>query len=100
LFLDARRAWRLVVGVNPREIWLIAIVLAGVLRVCWAYWRVDRDSGQTHANFRNPFSFWSVIGFALTMGVIILLGRFSINISARLVPLLERRRWGCSTSMR
>jgi uncharacterized membrane protein (DUF4010 family) len=51
---------------------VVAVALAGL----WVYCRPDKDSKQGDVPLRNPFSFWSVIGLALTMGVIILLGRF------------------------
>jgi uncharacterized membrane protein (DUF4010 family) len=37
---------------------------------------VDETGGQTRVTFRNPFGFWSVIALALTMGLVILFGRF------------------------
>ena len=101
-------------GVNPREVWIIAIVLAGdsvatavsFLRVfaiaavlqpklllvagptligaataaigvglTQAFW-LNADGPQANAvKFRNPFGFWSVVGLALSLGVIIVLGR-------------------------
>jgi uncharacterized membrane protein (DUF4010 family) len=38
---------------------------------------LPRETSEQHraANFRNPFGFWSVIGFALFLSAIILLGR-------------------------
>ena len=53
-----------------------ATIVAVGLAVFWVYWRQDEDSKQTAVTFRNPFGFWSVIGLALSMGVIILIGRF------------------------
>lgn len=44
----------------------------GILRVRG----VDETGEQANMTFRNPFSFWSVIALALTMGLIILFGRF------------------------
>jgi uncharacterized membrane protein (DUF4010 family) len=32
-------------------------------------------AGEPKAQFRNPFNFWSVLGMAATMGVLILAGR-------------------------
>jgi uncharacterized membrane protein (DUF4010 family) len=56
---------------------LAAATLAAVgLAVFWVYWPTDREAGHTAVELRNPFGFWSVIALALTMGVIVLLGRF------------------------
>jgi uncharacterized membrane protein (DUF4010 family) len=52
-----------------------ATIVAVGLAFFWVYWPADKDGGQTSVSLRNPFGFWSVIGLALTMGVIILLGR-------------------------
>jgi uncharacterized membrane protein (DUF4010 family) len=40
-----------------------------------AYWRSGKREAQPEAKLRNPFAFWSVIGFALFLSVIILAGR-------------------------
>lgn len=54
-----------------------AATIVGVgFAVFWVYWRADKDSKQTDVELRNPFGFWSVIGLALAMGVIVLVGRF------------------------
>ncbi len=53
-----------------------ATIVAVGLAVSWVYWRDDEDGKQAAVTFRNPFGFWSVIGLALSMGVIILVGRF------------------------
>jgi uncharacterized membrane protein (DUF4010 family) len=56
---------------------LIAAALVAIgLAIAWVYWRSDGEGGGTSATFKNPFSFWSVVALALTMGVIILVGRF------------------------
>jgi uncharacterized membrane protein (DUF4010 family) len=52
-----------------------AIVVAVGLAVFWVYWHADEKGGHTAVKLRNPFGFWSVIGLALAMGVIVLLGR-------------------------
>lgn len=39
------------------------------------YWRREKSSRQQAVKFRNPFSFVSVIGFAIFLAAIILLGR-------------------------
>ena len=51
-----------------------AIVVAVAYALIAAYWRGDNGGDQT-VEFRNPFSFWSVIGFAVLLTVIVLLGR-------------------------
>jgi uncharacterized membrane protein (DUF4010 family) len=51
-----------------------AIVALG-FAVVSVYWRDRKRSRQTDVTFRNPFSFWSVIALALSIGVIMLLGR-------------------------
>jgi uncharacterized membrane protein (DUF4010 family) len=53
-----------------------AAVVAVGFALFWVYWRADKDSKQTDVKLRNPFGFWSVIGLALAMGAIILVGRF------------------------
>jgi uncharacterized membrane protein (DUF4010 family) len=53
-----------------------ATIVAVGLALFWVYWRPDKDGEQTTVKLRNPFGFWSVIGLAVTMGVIVLLGRF------------------------
>ena len=53
-----------------------ATLVAGGLALFWVYWKPDKGGEQTAVRLRNPFDFWSVIGFALTMGMIILAGRF------------------------
>lgn len=53
-----------------------ATLVAAGFAFLWVFWSAANGGGQTSVDFRNPFSFWSVVGFALTMGVVILLGRF------------------------
>jgi uncharacterized membrane protein (DUF4010 family) len=53
-----------------------ATIVAVGFAIFWVYWRADKDSKQTDVKLRNPFGFWSVIGLALAMGAIILVGRF------------------------
>ena len=53
-----------------------ATLVAVGLALFWVYWSPDEKGERTAVNLRNPFGFWSVIGLALSMGVIILLGRF------------------------
>lgn len=52
-------------------------VVAGLYAVHAVYWRGAASSGATPrpSDFANPFSFWPVVGFAVFLGVVILLGR-------------------------
>jgi uncharacterized membrane protein (DUF4010 family) len=51
-----------------------AAIVAGGYGVIKAYW-LDDGGGQEAVKFHNPFGFWSVVGFALLLSAIILLGR-------------------------
>ncbi|MPZ37685.1 MAG: DUF4010 domain-containing protein [Rhizobiales bacterium] len=55
---------------------LAATIVALGLAFFRVYWRADKDGIQAAVKLRNPFGFWSVIGLALSMGVIVLTGRF------------------------
>lgn len=39
------------------------------------YWRPHKDGKAQTAKFRNPFGFWSVVGFAVLLALIVLIGR-------------------------
>jgi uncharacterized membrane protein (DUF4010 family) len=72
-----------IVGVlkAPLLLWVApALVAATVVATGFAlvsvYKPAARDGGQTAASFRNPFGFWSVLGLAATMGVLIVLGQY------------------------
>jgi uncharacterized membrane protein (DUF4010 family) len=39
------------------------------------FWRMGDAGEMQRVEFRNPFGFWSVVGFAIFLGVIIVLGR-------------------------
>jgi len=39
------------------------------------YWRPRKDARGQAAKFRNPFGFWSVVGFAVLLALIVLAGR-------------------------
>jgi uncharacterized membrane protein (DUF4010 family) len=74
------RVIAIVAVVKPVLLAIIAPPLAAAFIVAVAYalasvsWRgPDIVGGQ--ADFANPFSFWPVVGFALFLGVVILLGR-------------------------
>jgi uncharacterized membrane protein (DUF4010 family) len=51
---------------------VVACAYAGITAV----WRVARGDGKRHepADMKNPFSFWPVVGFALFLAVVIVLG--------------------------
>jgi uncharacterized membrane protein (DUF4010 family) len=76
------RALAIVTALRPSLLALLApplvaaTVVAVGLAVFWVYRRADKDDKQTAVELRNPFGFWSVIALALTMGAVILLGRF------------------------
>jgi uncharacterized membrane protein (DUF4010 family) len=54
---------------------LSATVVAGGVAIVWVYWR-QAGTGQCEAvSFRNPLGFMSVVGFAVFLGAIMVLGR-------------------------
>lgn len=55
---------------------IAAAAVAGGFAYVWVYRRSEEKGDHTEVKFSNPFSFWSVVGLALSMGAIILLGRF------------------------
>jgi uncharacterized membrane protein (DUF4010 family) len=54
---------------------LAAAIFAFGLAMAALFWRAADAHDQHTANFRNPFEFWSVIGFAIFLAAIIVLGR-------------------------
>jgi uncharacterized membrane protein (DUF4010 family) len=77
---------RVIAIVTALKVDLLALVgpaLAAATLVALGYalitvhWRAQAaDAGENpEAKFRNPFGFWQVVGFAIFLGVIILLGR-------------------------
>ncbi len=64
----------------PALLWYLAppLLAAGLVATGYAvvsvYWREDSGDQQS-VTFRNPFSFWSVVGFAVFLGTVVLLGR-------------------------
>lgn len=55
---------------------LAAATVATGFALVSAYWRKSDNGGDEKAvEFHNPFDFWSVVGFAILLAVIILLGR-------------------------
>ncbi|MPZ35722.1 MAG: DUF4010 domain-containing protein [Rhodospirillales bacterium] len=54
---------------------LVAIAVVAGHAVISVYWQDFKDGEQTTVEFRNPFDFWSVVGFAVLLAVIIVIGR-------------------------
>jgi len=54
---------------------LAATVVAMSYALVAAYWRGSDGPRGQEFKFRNPFAFWSVVGFALLLGLVILLGQ-------------------------
>lgn len=54
-----------------------ATVVAAAYALLPVYWRAGGNAAASSppAEFRNPFSFWPVVGFAIFLGAVILLGR-------------------------
>jgi uncharacterized membrane protein (DUF4010 family) len=52
-----------------------AAVVAAGYAVASVYWGAQGRGRQRAVEFRNPFGFWSVIGFALLLGAVIVIGR-------------------------
>jgi uncharacterized membrane protein (DUF4010 family) len=66
---------------KPELLRLIAppLVAAIAVAVAWAfiaaYWRKDDGEEAQTVEFKNPFEFWSVVGFALLLAAIVVAGR-------------------------
>lgn len=52
----------------------VAVLIAGLL-----YWRAQGGSGKGLATRRNPFDVWPAIGFAVLVGAIIIVSRWTIE---------------------
>ncbi|MDT3686975.1 MAG: DUF4010 domain-containing protein [Pseudorhodoplanes sp.] len=65
---------------NPALLRMLAppLLAAGAVTTIYAfvsvYWR-RTSRAQQSVKFRNPFSFWSVVGFAVLLGIVVLFGR-------------------------
>jgi len=75
------RVGAIVLAINASLLTLLAppLLAAAAVAVGYAlvatYWqRPDWPQGQI-VKFRNPFAFWSVVGFAAALGVVIVVGR-------------------------
>jgi uncharacterized membrane protein (DUF4010 family) len=68
-------------AMQPMLLWVLApallsaAIVAGGYGIARAYWRGAGSDDQTQVKFRNPFGFWAVVGFALLLSAIIVLGR-------------------------
>jgi uncharacterized membrane protein (DUF4010 family) len=75
------RVLAIVVALNPAVLVLVAPALIAAALVAlgfalvWMFWGGDGPKAYRSVEFRNPFDFLSVVGFALFLGVIIVLGR-------------------------
>jgi uncharacterized membrane protein (DUF4010 family) len=74
------RVVAIVTALNPRLLALIGPPLAAATAVAFAFaaiafWRGGAGDQPSDPQMRNPFSFWPVIGFAILLGAIIVLGR-------------------------
>ena len=75
------RVAAIVTALNPSLLVLVAPALAAAtvtaagFAVAWVLWQRTGEQEHREVKFRNPFEFWSVVGFALFLGAIIVLGR-------------------------
>jgi uncharacterized membrane protein (DUF4010 family) len=78
------RVIAIVAALNPKLLpWLSpslvsAAIIGAAFAVYLSYWHRPADTSGKRSEavgFRNPFKFWSVVGFALFLGAIIVLGR-------------------------
>jgi uncharacterized membrane protein (DUF4010 family) len=75
------RVFAIAAVMQPRLLTLIgpALIVAAVVAVGFAFvstfWRTAAADLDQKTEFRNPFGFWSVIGFAVFLAAIIVLGR-------------------------
>jgi uncharacterized membrane protein (DUF4010 family) len=54
---------------------LSATLTAIAFAVVWVTWQRNGDKEHREVEFRNPFELWSVVGFALLLAAVIVLGR-------------------------
>ena len=75
------RVIAIVTALKPELLKLIAPALAAAILVAlaWAfiaaYWRKGEGGQDQTVEFKNPFGFWSVLGFAILLAAIVLVGR-------------------------
>jgi uncharacterized membrane protein (DUF4010 family) len=54
---------------------VVAVIFAMTYALIAAYWRRPGATEPREVEFRNPFAFWPVLGFALFLGAVIVVGR-------------------------
>jgi uncharacterized membrane protein (DUF4010 family) len=54
---------------------IVATLAAVIFAAISTYWRVPQRQVQDRIEFRNPFGFWSVVGLAVLLAVVIVVGR-------------------------
>jgi uncharacterized membrane protein (DUF4010 family) len=75
------RVFTLAAVLQPKLLLLMgpALIAAAALAIGFALitvrWRIAGAQQAQKVEFRNPFGFWSVVGFAVFLGIIIVLGR-------------------------
>lgn len=75
------RVIAIVAVLKPDLLKLVAPALAAAILVALgyafvsAYWRGGDDTEDRSVEFKNPFGFWSVVGFAILLAAIVLVGR-------------------------
>ena len=75
------RVFALAAVLQPKLLLLMgpALIAAAALAIGFAlitvWWRIAGAQQAQEVEFRNPFGFWSVVGFAVFLGLIIVLGR-------------------------
>jgi uncharacterized membrane protein (DUF4010 family) len=53
---------------------LVGAIVAAGFAIVATYWRSAQNDEQNAVQFRNPFRFWSVVGMAVLMGALIVIG--------------------------
>jgi uncharacterized membrane protein (DUF4010 family) len=75
------RVFTIAAVLQPRLLWFMGptLIAAAACAIGFAlvstFWRNASADEPQQVEFRNPFGFWSVIAFAIFLGVIIVLGR-------------------------
>ena len=75
------RVVAIVIAINSGLLVLVGptLIAAAAAAIGYAlvtvYWRAPDGKKQSEVPFRNPFQFWTVIGFAILLGVTIVAGR-------------------------
>jgi uncharacterized membrane protein (DUF4010 family) len=75
------RVIAIVAALKPELLKLLAPALAAAILAALvyafisAYWRGGSDEQDQSVEFKNPFGFWSVLGFAILLAAIVMAGR-------------------------